>query len=451
MPAAPTAPATASATAEEDRVYRKVSLRLIPLLFFCYILAYLDRANVGFAKLAMKAEPWFSDAVYATGAGIFFLGYFFFEVPGNVILHRVGARLWIARIMVTWGFVSSALALSNSAGTFYALRFLLGVAEAGFFPGIILYLTYWYPRRHRARMVALFMTAIAVSGVIGSPLSGWLLKVSDGWHGLRNWQWLFILEGIPTVLLGLAVPFLLTDRPAAVKWLTPAERELLEARLRDEEALKSAEGHRAHRIQDAFRSPRVWLCCAIYFGIVVGLYAVTFWLPQIIETKITANLLFVGAYTAIPWFCAAIGMVWVSHSSDRTGERRWHIGLSALTAAVFIALSGIPGLPPFVTLALLAIATTGVMSAIACFWALPTAVLSGVAAAAGIAWVNSVGNLAGYLSPEMIRWLKDHYDMTAAMCAVGFMLALSGLLVILGIADPAKQSGELRAAVHHPQ
>lgn len=416
----------------ESVVYRKVTSRLLPVLFVSYILAYIDRVNVGFAKLAMKAELWFSEAVFATGAGVFFLGYFFFEVPGNVILHRVGARLWLARIMVGWGIVSACLAWSHSSISFYSLRFLLGIAEAGFFPGIILYLTYWYPREHRARMVALFMTAIAVAGVIGGPLSGWLLKTMAGWHGLASWQWLFILEGIPTTLLGLALPWLLTDRPDQANWLTLEEREFLRARLADEEVRKAEIGHAAHKVWDVFASPRVWLCCTIYFGAIVGLYGTSFWLPQIIKDNLTQDDLWVGLYSAFPWATAAVGMVLVSRSSDRQGERRWHVGISALVSGAAFAASGIPGLPPLLLLALLAIAITGVMSAISCFWALPTAMLSGTAAAAGIAWINSVGNLAGYLSPEMIGWLKVHYGMSAALSAVALILASSGLLVIYG-------------------
>ena len=423
-------PATSSP--EETAVYRKVTWRLIPLLFTCYILAYIDRVNVGFAKLSLKAEPWFSETVFATGAGIFFLGYFFFEVPGNIILHRVGARRWIARIMISWGLMSALMAVSHSAASFYTLRFLLGVAEAGFFPGIILYLTYWYPRQHRARIVALFMTAIAASGVIGGPLSGWLLKVSSGWLGLAAWQWLFILEAIPTILLGCAVPFLLADRPAQATWLTAAERDLLEANLAEDEKTKTAQGHRAHRVRDAFLSGKVWLCCAIYFGAIVGLYGVSFWLPQIIKDTLTQDDWQVGLFSAIPWACATVGMLIAGRHSDRTGERRWHIGLSALVAAAAFSLSGLPGLHPWLVLAILAVAITGVMSTISCFWSLPTAILSGTAAAAGIAWINSVGNLAGYLSPEMIGWLKTHRDLQTALNAVACALAISGLLVIFG-------------------
>jgi sugar phosphate permease len=428
------------ANSEEDAVYRKVTWRLIPLLFSCYILAYIDRVNVGFAKLSMASESWFSDAVFATGAGIFFLGYFFFEVPGNIILHQVGARIWIARIMIGWGMMSGLLAISDSAPLFYTLRFLLGVAEAGFFPGIILYLTYWYPRKHRARMVALFMTAIAVSGVIGSPLSGWLLKACDGWHGLAAWKWLFIIEAIPTVLLGVAVPFILTDRPAKAKWLTEREKAVLENNLRADEETKAAEGHHAHRVSDAFKSPKVWLCAAIYFSAIVGLYGTSFWLPQIIKDKLTQDEWRVGLYSAIPWGFAAVGMVFIGRSSDRTGERRWHIATCALVAAAAFCISGFPQLSPWVVLAFLTLAITGVMGTISCFWALPTTILSGTAAAAGIALINSVGNLAGYLSPEMIAWFKKHYHLQAALNSVAVAMAIAALLVIFGTRSRAKSA-----------
>lgn len=412
--------------------YRKIAWRLIPLLFVCYILAYLDRVNVGFAKLSMKVEPWFSDAVFATGSGIFFIGYFLFEVPGNIMLHRVGARLWIARIMIGWGIISALMATSSSATSFYTLRFFLGIAEAGFFPGIILYLTYWFPREHRARMVALFMTAITLAGVFGSPLSGWLLEVSNGWGGLKAWQWLFIVEGLPSVLVGIAVPFFLTDRPEKARWLTADEKRLVRERLEEEEQTKAAQGHQNHSVADAFKSPQVWLCCFIYFGIVVGLYGASFWLPQIVENTFTKNKWHVGLYSAIPWGCAAVGMVLFSRHSDRSGERRWHVGLSTLTAGAAFAISGLPGLPPVLVMVALAVAITGVMSAIACFWALPTAILSGTAAAAGIAWINSVGNLAGHFSPEMVNWLKTRYDMGMALNGIGVMLALSAFTVLLG-------------------
>ncbi len=425
-----------AAAAFSAATYRKVAWRLIPFLFVCYILAYLDRVNVGFAKLGMKVEPWFSDAVFATGSGIFFIGYFLFEVPGNIMLHRVGARLWITRIMIGWGIVSALMATCSSPLSFYSMRFILGIAEAGFFPGIILYITYWFPREHRAGMVALFMTAIALAGVVGSPLSGWLLETAHGWFGLKAWQWLFIIEGLPSVLFGCTVPFLLTDRPSQAKWLTDEEKSLLQSRIDADEQTKASEGHQNHSALDAFKSSHVWLYSFIYFCIVVGIYGSAFWLPQIIETtffkgSLTRHEWAIGLYCAIPWGCAALGMVLVSRHSDRTGERRWHVGLSSLVAAAAFVISGLPGLPAVWVMVALAVATTGVMSAAACFWALPTAILSGTAAAAGIALINSLGNLAGHFSPEMVSWLKKHYDMSMALNGIATMLVLGTVAVLL--------------------
>lgn len=414
-------------------VYRKVAFRLIPILFSCYILAYLDRVNVGFAKLAMREVPWFSDAVFATGAGIFFLGYFIFEVPANLILHRTGARLWISRIMISWGIISTLMAFSTSATSFYLLRFFLGVAEAGFFPGIILYLTYWFPREHRAHMTALFMTAVAAAGVLGSPCSGWILQVSDGWHGLRSWQWLFLLEGLPSVLLGLAVPLLLTDRPEHARWLTPTEKSFLLAQLDREQQRKLTAGEHAFSLKDAFRSRRIWICCLTQFTIVFGLYGASFWLPQIIHDTLTPIDWQIGLYAAFPWTCAALGMVWVCRHSDRTGERRLHVGLSALTAALAFAVSGISGLPGWARLLSFAVAVTGVLATTSCYWSFPTAILSGSAAAAGIAWINSVGNLAGLVAPELFRWMQSQHGLGAALLGLAAVQASAGFLALLTI------------------
>lgn len=421
---------TSQRSSEEAAVFAKITRRLIPLLFGCYILSYLDRVNVGFAKLPMMELPWFSDAVYATGAGIFFLGYFFFEVPGNLILHRVGARIWIARIMIGWGAVSACMAYSHSPSSFYTLRFILGVAEAGFFPGIILYLTYWYPSAYRAKIVALFMTAIAAAGVIGGPISGWILKTTDGWYDYHGWQWLFVLEGIPTIIVGVMIPFILPNGPKYAKWLTQNEKDLVVEALEHDEQTKKAAGNHAHKAIDAFKSAKVWICAAIYFGVIVGLYGSSFWLPQIIKDNLTKDEFFVGLYSAIPWTCAAIAMVWYGGHSDKTGERRWHIAGAAFIGGAGFALSGIPGLSPLVVMIFLTIAIIGVMCAVSCFWALPTRILSGSAAAAGIAWVNSVGNLAGYLSPEMVAFLKRHYNMSIALVGIMLLMWMSGILVL---------------------
>jgi D-galactonate transporter len=428
-----------AAPADFERVtYRKVTGRLIPFLFLCYVLAYLDRVNVGFAKLQMQHDLGLSEVVYGIGAGIFFIGYFLFEVPSNLLLQRLGARFWIARIMIVWGLVSTAMVFTRGPVSFYALRFVLGLAEAGFFPGVILYLTFWYTRAHRARMVAAFMTAIALSGLVGGPVSGWILGRLDGLGGYRGWQWLFLLEGLPSVLVGVLVFFRLDDGPRAARWLSEPERALLLERLAEEERLKKASGEERHSFGDAFRSGRVWLLSAVYFGVIMGLYGISFWLPQILEDTLTRDPWKIGLLSAIPWGTAALVMVLAGHHSDKTGERRWHVAAPALAGALGLAASSLPGLDGITGLVALTLATCGVMAAIACFWSLPTAILSGTAAAAGIAWINSVGNLAGYASPFLVGVIRDTTGATGpALFALAASLLLAGLLV-LGVAPPPR-------------
>jgi sugar phosphate permease len=415
----------------EEATYRKVAWRLLPILFLCYVLAYLDRVNVGFAKLQMQNDLGFSDSVYGIGAGIFFIGYFLFEVPSNLVLERVGARIWIARIMILWGLVSAGTMFAWSETAFYVLRFMLGLAEAGFFPGVILYLTYWFTRAHRARMVAGFMTAITLSGVVGGPISGWILSSFSGAAGLAGWQWLYLLEGLPSVLVGLVVLVRLDDGPAKAKWLSEAERELLLRRIEGEENLKREEGVGHHRLTDAFRSPDLWLLAVVYFSVVMGLYGISFWLPQILSDTMTSDPLWIGLLTAIPWGAAAAAMLFVGHRSDRTGERRWHTALPALVAGAAFAASAIPGIPPLPGFVAFTIATCGIMATVSCFWSLPTAALSGTAAAAGIAWINSVGNLAGYVSPFVVGHVRDSTgSMTAALLVLAGCLLAAGALTL---------------------
>jgi len=417
----------------EEATYRKVTWRLLPLLFLCYVLAYLDRVNVGFAKLQMQKDLGFSDTVYGIGAGVFFIGYFLFEVPSNLILERVGARIWIARIMILWGMLSSATMFVTGERTFYALRFALGVAEAGFFPGIILYLTYWYTRKHRARMVAGFMTAITLSGVIGGPVSGFILSSLSGVSGLAGWQWLYLLEGLPSIGVGLLVLFLLDDGPSKAKWLTEEERELLLRRVREEETLKIEEEEGHHRLADLFRSPRVWLLTLIYFCVVMGLYGISFWLPQILSDTMTSDPWRIGLLTAIPWGASAVAMLLVGRHSDRTGERRWHTALPALVAGAAFATSAASGSSPLQSFVALTVATCGVMAAVSCFWSLPTAFLSGTAAAAGIAAINSIGNLAGYVSPFVVGHVRDASgSMSAALVVLAGSLIAAGILTAWG-------------------
>ena len=330
------APETAPEVASEvaSKIVSKVAWRLVPLLMLCYFVAFLDRVNVSFAALTMNADLGFDSMVFGLGAGIFFLGYFVFEVPSNLALARFGARTWIARIMVSWGLVSAAMALVWNDTSFYVGRFLLGAAEAGFFPGVVLYLTFWFTAEHRAKMVGLFMAAVPISGVIGSPLSGWLLGL-DGALGLRGWQWLYVLEGLPAVILSVAIWFCLTDRPAEARWLAPAQRQWLEATLAHERA--HLESRRKYRLGEALLSGYVLLLSLIYLGLVTGLYGVTFWLPQIVKGLGSLSNLQVGFVVALPTLAAAAAMiVWTRHS-DRTGERPWHVALPAFAGAFGLA------------------------------------------------------------------------------------------------------------------
>jgi D-galactonate transporter len=415
----------------EEATYRKVGWRLAPLLMLCYVVAYLDRVNVGFAKLQMTADLNLSDTVYGFGAGIFFVGYFFFEIPSNVILHKVGARVWIARIMVSWGVISMLTMFVTTPSWFYVMRFLLGLAEAGFFPGIILYLTYWYPAHRRGRMTTWFMTAIALSGVIGGPVSGYILKNFNGLNGWHGWQWLYLLEGIPSVVVGILVFIVLDDRIAKATWLTPQERELLERNVNAEEATKHD-----MPVRQVLASPRVWLMSLIYFSFVMGLYGVSFWLPTIIKATGVTDAFMIGLLSAIPFAAAVVGMVLVSRSADRTRERRWHIALPAAAGALGLILSVVWAHNTVLAMAALTLATMGILTTLPLFWSLPTAFLAGTGAAAGIAMINSIGNLAGFLSPYAVGWLKQ---ATAANDSGMYMLAafmvLGGLLA-LGV--PAK-------------
>ncbi|WP_312364548.1 MFS transporter [Ensifer sp.] len=412
--------------AKANAVYSKVFWRLVPLLFICYVASYLDRVNVGFAKLQMMSDLSLSDTVYGIGAGIFFIGYFVFEVPSNIILSRVGAKGWIARIMVTWGIISAAMMFVTSAEMFYVLRFLLGVAEAGFFPGVILYLTYWFPAERRARIVATFMTGIAFAGVIGGPLSGWIMQEFAGVNGWTGWQWMFLLEGIPSVLLGVFVLFYLDNSVRSAKWLSDEEKALIEADLANDNGKKQT-----MTLGSVFRNGKVWLLSGIYFCCIMGLYGISFWLPQLIKNAGAKDVMEVGFLTAIPYAVAAVGMVLISRNSDLAGERRWHIAVCAVIGAVGLLLSTlvISSIP--LSLAALSLATLGILTTLPLFWTLPTGYLGGVAAAAGIAIINSIGNLAGFVSPYLIGAVRDATGSTdAGMYALVASLCIGAVCVI---------------------
>jgi MFS family permease len=414
----------------EKRVYSKVTWRLIPFLFMCYIFAYVDRVNVGFAKLQMQHDLGISDAVYGTGAGIFFIGYFFFEIPCNIALEKIGAKYWLGPIMIVWGLVSACTMLVTGQWSFYLLRFTLGVVECGFFPGVILYLTFWFTGKYRAKMVAGFMTAIPLSGLIGGPISGWLLNRMAAVGGLKAWQWLFLVEAIPSLLAGVATMFFLSDNPAKAKWLSAEERGLLMQRLEEDEAGKrQGEGH-GHSFAAAF-SKNVWLFALIYFGVVTGNYGLQFWIPQIISDTITKNPFHIGLLTMIPWGVTAVAMVLVGRHSDATGERCWHVATAATVGGLGLALSAIPGISGAFGLGALTIATAGIISSTSTFWSLPTSYLSGTAASAGIAWINSIGNLGGQVGPYVVGAIhganKSH---TPALLLLSLSCVMSAVVTV---------------------
>ncbi|RZT87990.1 D-galactonate transporter [Pseudonocardia sediminis] len=416
-------------TADPDQVFRKVAWRLVPFLFLCYAVAYLDRVNVGFAKLQMQDELWFSDVVYGIGAGIFFVGYILFEVPSNVILHKVGARRWIARIMVSWGVVSAAMALANSEWTFYLLRFLLGVAEAGFIPGILLYLTYWFPAHRRGRITALFLTAIPVATIFGGPLSGWIMTSLGGAGGLAGWQWLFVVEAIPAVLLGFVVLRRLDDDVASATWLTDAEKTVVtEAVAEGEQAKPDAHA----RVRDTLRSGTMWLLGGIYFCVALGIYTISFWLPTIISDSGVDSALTVGLLSALPYLVAVVAMVAVAAHGDRTGERRWHTAVPCAVGGLGLVATAMSLQSTVFALLALTVAAAAISSAQAAFWSLPSALLTGAGAAAGIALVNSVGNVSGAVSTSLVGFLTSLTGSTASsLYLFGAVLVVGGALVLV--------------------
>lgn len=423
----------------QQQVLAKARRRLIPFLFLLYIVAYLDRINVGFAALQMNQALGFSATVYGFGAGIFFLSYVLFEIPSNVILARVGARLWIARIMISWGIVSSATMFVRTAPGFYALRFLLGLAEAGFFPGIIYYLTRWFPARERARTIAGFMTATLIAGVVGGPLSASLLSL-HGAAGLAGWQWLFLLEGLPSVVLGLTVLKVLAEGPESAAWLTEEERAALIACLREDAGERHEPSTRA-----ALAGGRTWLLATVYFTIPVALYAISFFLPQMLKSASGAGDFRIGLLSSIPYAAGAIAMIIVGRHSDRTGERRWHVLVPALVCAGGLALAaGSTGLAWSVVT--LSIAMLGLASMFGPFWALATSAIGGVGAAASIALVNSVGNIGGFVGPYLLGAINDAtHSFALGLLAIAAMV-LAGAAVVLLVQDDARPGNRHRSS-----
>jgi ACS family tartrate transporter-like MFS transporter len=404
----------------EQRTIRRISWRIVPFIMLLYFIAYIDRVNIGFASLTMNKDIGLTASMMGLGAGIFFWGYFFFEVPSNVILHKVGARLWIARVMVTWGIISAGMAFVEGPTSFYLLRFLLGVSEAGFFPGIILYLSYWFPARHRAGVVALFMAAAPISTALGSPISAALLEL-DGMMGLHGWQWLFILESMPAVILGFVVFFYMTDKPEKATWLKDDERNWLVAEMNKETASKNTGS--PHNFIRGLLDLRVLALALVYFGTSAGLYTLGIWAPQIIKSLGVSSMT-VGLLNAIPPAVSVVAMVLWSRHSDKTGERTWHVIIACLVASGGLVLAGnaegVVGL-----IAALTIVNIGISCAKPPLWSMPTMFLSGAAAASGIATINSIGNLGGFAGPAVIGWIKENTGSY-----MGGLYFVAGLLVV---------------------
>ncbi|ENV94056.1 hypothetical protein F937_03460 [Acinetobacter calcoaceticus ANC 3680] len=419
-------------TAVRKSAYRKIAFRLMPFLMLCYFCAYLDRVNVGFAKLQMMSDLQFSEAVYGLGAGIFFIGYFLCEVPSNIVLHKVGARRWIARIMITWGILSGCFAFVQTEWQFYTLRFLLGVAEAGLAPGLLLYLTYWFPSYRRARMTVLWFIAIPISGMIGGPLSGLIMDRMSGVHGWFGWQWMFLIEAIPTVVVGLLVLAVLKDSVQDANWLTQDEKNLVKQELAQDNQHK--EGHGS--VKEFVADKRLWLLAGIYFCVVMGQYAITFWLPTLIRNSGISDNWHIGLLTSLPYMCAIVVMLLAGRSGDHFQERRWHLIIPMCAGAIALTLATLLASNLTLSLIFLCIAASGVLTASSLFWMLPTNFLGGVSAAAGIAAVNSFANLAGFCSPYLIGWVTTNTGSNAIGMFLITAVLIFGASLVLRV--PAK-------------
>ncbi|WP_153142466.1 MFS transporter [Paraburkholderia agricolaris] len=407
-----------------DATYRKIAYRLLPILFLSYVVSYLDRQNIGFAKLQMQQELNFSDSVFGLGASIFFLGYILFEVPSNILLHKLGARRWIARIMISWGLISALMFVTRGPVSFYVLRLLLGVAEAGLVPGAILYLSQWFPASRRARVVAIFYSAVAVSGIVGGPVSGWLMQTFHGAYGLSGWQWLFISEGLPSVLMGLIVWRFMVDSPDHAGWLSPEERMAVKAEL-------AVVAHASGSEMRALADPQLWLLIVVFFMLCAGITGVGLWMPTLVQATGVRSLTQIGLLTAVPYLVAIVAMFFNCRHSDRTGERRWHVALPMLIAAMGLALAVRFEHDTVISLVGLTLCASGILCSTPPFWSLPVARLSGRAAAVGVAMVTAMGSLGSFASPYFIGLTRDLTHSTAiGIYSIAAGLFFGGLLIL---------------------
>jgi MFS family permease len=401
-------------------VYRRIAWRLMPFIVLCYCCAYLDRVNVGFAKLRMISDLHFNDAIYGLGAGVFFIGYFLLEIPSNLLLQKFGARKWITRIMLSWGVISACTLFVHTPGQFYVARFFLGAAEAGFSPGIMLYLTYWFPAKKRGSALGFYYIAIPLAGIIGGPLSGVILHGFAGSPVMHDWQWLFLFEAIPSLVVGCAVFFFMTDRPEDAKWLSAEEKRQVTTELAMEDRGRVVHASISQFLGDS----AIWKLTGVYFCQIVGLYGLSFWLPSIIKGAGIHNVALLGWVSAIPYTVAIPAIILTGLSADRFRTRRLHFAMALIVGAAGFAASGLFPLSPVLTVVALCFAAAGILSGLSLFWGVPTAFLAGTSAAAGIAFINSIGNLAGFVSPYMVGWLNVHTgDAKSGLFAVAaFML-----------------------------
>jgi D-galactonate transporter len=411
-----------------EAVYSKIARRTIPFLILLFVVAWLDRVNVGFAKLQMLADRGFSEAIYGFGAGIFYVGYLLFEIPSNLFLERIGARKTMARITILWGLTSIATMFVKTALSFYVLRFFLGAFEAGLYPGVILYLTYWFPAHRRGQMMGMFMTAVPIAGIIGGPVSGGIMQTMARSSTLANWQWLFLIEGIPSIVMGVLTLLIVEDTPAEARWLSSDEKAIV---LADLETARIKAGPRKHTFALALRTPQVWLLTIIYFCLVSANPTFGFWVPTIINGLGVSNNTTIGLLSAVPYIVSIFCVVWVGRHSDRTLERRYHCGLSCLAAAAGLVLIGVFDRSPVLGFAALVVGVAGVLCAFAPFWQIPTMLLAGTAAAGAIALINSVGNLSGWIAPFAVGWLKEATGKTSSGLYVVAALEVIGAVLIL--------------------
>ncbi|WP_137983817.1 MFS transporter [Pseudomonas viridiflava] len=422
--------------AEGNLVYRRITLRLIPFIFICYLFNYLDRVNVGFAKLQMLDALNFSETVYGLGAGIFFIGYVLCGLPSNLALNRFGPRRWISLMMITWGIFSTCLLFVTTPVEFYALRFLTGMAEAGFFPGIVLYLSRWYPNQRRGRIMALFMSAIPVSGLLGGPFSGWILNhFAAGQGGMAGWQWMFLIQGVPTVALGALAFVLLCDKVEDARWLAPEQRQRVKTDITNDELSRPVHGKSS--VASVLTMPFIWILGFIYFCIQSGVYAINFWLPSIIKNLGFSDALVIGWISAVPYLMAGVFMLLVGRSADLRNERRWHLVVPMLMGATGLLIAANFATLPIVAIIGLTIATMGALTSLPMFWPLPTALLSASVAAGGLALINSIGQMAGFLSPYLVGWIKDQTGSTTLALYALAALTIVGSLVALRVSRSA--------------